>query len=148
MWAEAEWYGTVIDQTGGGDVFFHGSYVACGWFVTGEHRAYESTAGVFGRVRVDRPFLIGPASRGRERGWGAWELTARFSYLDFFDPNTPRGGSGQLIGIQLPAATFGVNWYLADHLRILFNYTYDVPDEPNTGSSVSNTFAMRLNVFW
>src|SRR5262249_13646478 len=39
-WAQAEWYGSFIAQTGGTLVFFHGSYAACGWFVTGEHREY------------------------------------------------------------------------------------------------------------
>lgn len=148
LWAQAEWYGSFIDQTGGGDVFFHGSYAGCGYFITGEHRAYLSTRGVLGPVRVSRPFLEGPASRDRERGWGAWELTARFAYLDFFDLDTPRGPSGQLVGIRLPCATFGVSWYLADHMRIMFNYNYEVPNEPNTGSSVANVFAMRLAVFW
>src|SRR5262249_4102659 len=118
-WAQAEWYGTLIAQTGGDLVYFHGSHVDCGWFLTRGHRECLGTGGVFGPVKVKRPFLRGPASRDRELGWGAWELTARFTYLDFFDPNTPTGPSGQLIGITLPQSTFGVNWYLADHMRVM-----------------------------
>jgi phosphate-selective porin len=60
----------------------------------------------------------------------------------------PRGPSGQLVGIELPAATFGLNWYLSDRVRVLFNYTYNVPNEPNTGTSVANIFGTRLNVYW
>ena len=45
-------------------------------------------------------------------------------------------------------STFGVNWYLADHLRLMFNYSYAIPDEPNTGTSVANIFGSRLAVFW
>jgi phosphate-selective porin OprO/OprP len=41
-----------------------------------------------------------------------------------------------------------VNWYLSDQVRILFNYSYAVPDEMNTGTSVANIFATRLAVFW
>ena len=52
------------------------------------------------------------------------------------------------MGIQLPTATFGVNWYLTDRMRVLFNYNYEVPTEPNTGGSVANIFGLRLNVFW
>jgi len=48
----------------------------------------------------------------------------------------------------MPQATFGANWYLADQLRLMFDYTYAVPDEPNTGTSAANVFASRLNVFW
>jgi len=148
FWTQAEWYGTLIVQTGDAPVFFHGCHVDCGYFLTGEHRGYLSNGGVFGPVQVNRPFLRGPASRDRQHGWGAWELIARFSYLDFFDPNTPVGPNGQLIGITLPESTFGVNWYLADHFRILFNYTYALPDEPNTGTSAANEFATRVAVFW
>ena len=52
------------------------------------------------------------------------------------------------MGITLAQPTFGLNWYLADHVRLMFNYTLAVPDEPNTGSSTASIFAMRLGVFW
>jgi phosphate-selective porin OprO and OprP len=148
FWTQAEWYGTIINQSGAGDVFFHGCHADCGYFVTGEHRGYQNVNGVFGPLKVSRPFLRGPAGRDREPGWGAWELTARFAYLDFSDPNLPTGPSGQSIGIRLATSTFGVNWYLADHLRVIFNYSYQVPNEPNTGSSVANIFGTRVAVFW
>jgi len=48
----------------------------------------------------------------------------------------------------LPESTFGVNWYLADHLRPMFNYSYALPDDPNTGTSAANIFATRLAMFW
>ena len=76
-----------------------------------------------GLFRVTRPWLRGPAAADRPHGWGAWELTARFTYLDFFDPDTPPGPSGQLIGIRLPQPTFGVNWYMSDRVRLMFNYS-------------------------
>ena len=148
FWTQAEWYGTVVSQPNDPAVFYHGSHADCGYFLTGEQRAYLRDNGVFGAVRVNRPVFRCGAARNRERGWGAWELTSRFGYLDFFDSNTPLGPNGQLQGVRLPSATFGVNWYLADHVRLMFNYTYDVPQEPNTGSSVASTYGMRLGVFW
>jgi phosphate-selective porin OprO/OprP len=148
FWTQAEWYASYIEQRDAGDVLLHGCHADCGYFVTGEHREYLSSAGAFGAVKVNRPLLRGTASFDRARDWGAWELTTRFAYLDFFDPDTPLGPAGQLEGIQLATATFGVNWYLADHVRLLFNYTYEVPVEPNTGSSVASIFGIRLNVFW
>lgn len=148
LWAQSEWYGSWIVQSAGHPVFFHGSYVACGCFITGEHRTYPGPNGGLGAVHVDRPFLRGPVARGKEHGWGAWELVARFSYLDFLDADTPLGPSSQAVGIQLPESTFGVNWYLADHVRLMFNYVYAVPDEPNTGASAANEYAMRLGIFW
>lgn len=148
LWAQAEWYGSLIDQTGGDLVFFHGSHFDCGYFLTGEHRRYDSSAGTLGAVRVDRPLLRGRAERDRTRGYGAWELTARFAYLDFVDADTPSGSNGQQLGIRLAQSTIGVNWYLSDRLRMMFNYSYAVPDEVNAGTSTASVYSTRLAVFW
>jgi len=148
FWTQAEWYGTWIDQRGGGGVFFHGCHADCGYFLTGEHRPYQGASGTFGPIRVNRPLLGCHATPDRPAGWGAWELAARFSYLDFRDSDTPRGPTGQLVGLRLPDFTFGVNWYLADHLRLMFNYAYVLPDGPNTGTSAANVFAARLGIYW
>ena len=64
------------------------------------------------------------------------------------DGNVPVGPQGQLVGIRLVQPTCGVNWYLADHIRLMFNYVLALPDEPNTGTSSASVFAMRLGVFW
>ena len=146
-WTQAEWYGSLINQTGGGTVLFRGCHIDCGYFLTGEHRSYDSSSGTFGALAVNRPWLR-RAVRDRQRGWGGWELTARFAYLDFFDPDTPSGPSGQLIGIKLPQWTFGVNWYLSDRTRLMFNYSYDLPNELNSGVSAASIYATRLAIFW
>jgi len=148
VWAQGDWYGSLIDQTGGDLVFFHGFHFDVGWFITGEHRQYDSANGVLGAIKVNRPVYRCPSEHDRTRGCGAWELTARFAYLDFIDDDTPAGPSGQNVGIRLPQTTVGVNWYLSDHMRLMFNYSYDVPDESNTGTSSASIFATRFAVFW
>jgi phosphate-selective porin OprO/OprP len=148
VWSQAEWSGSWIDQRGGRPVFFHGIHADCGRFLTGEHRQYQETSGTLGPVRVDRPLIRCHANCDRPPGWGAWEVTGRFAYLDLNDSDTPRGQAGQLVGIHLAETTIGVNWYLADHLRLMFNYSYAIPDEPNTGTTVTNIFGARLAVFW
>ena len=150
FWAQAEWYGSLIEQRSGQPVFFQGSHIDVGYFLTGEHRSYQTRSGVFGPVTVKRPVLRCFASPQSAQclGRGAWELTARFAFLDFFDPDAPAGPDGQSVGIVLPLATVGVNWYLADRLRIMFNYSYVRPDEPNTGASAASVFATRLAAFW
>jgi hypothetical protein len=30
----------------------------------------------------------------------------------------------------------------------LFNYSYNLPGEPNTGTSAASLYALRLAVFW
>jgi phosphate-selective porin OprO/OprP len=148
LWGQAEWYGTWVCQRDGSPVFLHGCHADCGWFLTGEHRRYQGVSGVPGAVRVIRPVLRCGESRDRPAGFGAWELVARFAYLDFVDSDVPPGPGGELVGIRLAESTFGVNWYLSDQVRIMFNYSYAVPDEPNTGTSVASVFGTRLAVFW
>jgi len=148
LWTQAEWYGSLIRQTGGDWVFFRGFYVDCGYFLTGEHRSYISSTGTMGGVRVLRPWFRSRRNDDRPEGWGAWGLTARFSYLDFFDPDTPPGPSGQKIGIHLPQSTIGLNWYLSDQIQLIFNCSYAYPDEMNTGKSSATILATRLSVFW
>ncbi|HUQ67900.1 MAG TPA: porin [Planctomycetaceae bacterium] len=147
---QAEWSGTLIDQTGGPPVFYHGSYLSAGYFLTGGQRRYQPEHGTFGAVTVARPVLPGLSleSHDAPRGWGAWEVTARFGYLDYFDLDAPRGPQGQLVGARLSQSTLGVNWYLAERLRILADYSLAVPDEPNTGTSTAHIFSMRLGLFW
>jgi phosphate-selective porin OprO/OprP len=150
FWAQAEWYGTVIDQIGGGPVFFHGSYLDLGYFLTGEHRSYQKSTGSFGLVSVRRPLISQFSSKSHEEqlGYGAIETVFRASYLDLVDGDTPGGAPGQTVGVQMPLATIGVNWYLADRLRLMFNYSYAVPDEATTGASSVSIFGMRLGMFW
>ena len=57
-------------------------------------------------------------------------MTARFAHLDLQDSDTPQGPAGQLVGIRLAETTVGMNWYLADHFRLMFNYSYAILDEP------------------
>jgi phosphate-selective porin OprO/OprP len=145
LWTQAEWCGSWIDQNGGGPVFLYGCHADCGWFVTGEHREYLGSSGTFGPVSVKRPVFRCHGGENRSPGWGAWELTARMAYLDFEDADTPSGAAGQAVGLRLPQSTFGVNWYL---VRLMFNYSYALPDEPNTGTSATNIFAARMGVYW
>jgi phosphate-selective porin OprO and OprP len=150
FWAQAEWYGSLIEQRGGPPVFYHGAYLDVGYFLTGEHRRYLTKAGVFGPVIVNHPVFRGFASHEHEEalGCGAWELTGRISYLDYFDVNAPPDSLGNPVGTILPQATIGANWYLADRLRLLFNYTYSVPDVADSGATSAHVFATRLGVFW
>lgn len=148
LWTQTEWYGSLIDQTGGEDVFFHGCYVDCGYFLTGEHRIYDSSDGTLGAVRVNRPWWRSPGERDRPLGWGAWEIAARFSYLDFIDADTPVGPNGAQLGVELPQSTYGLNWYLSDRVRLMFNYSYAVPNVMTVGQSSASIYATRLAVFW
>lgn len=145
---QAEWSATVIDQIGGSPVFFHGSYGYASYFLTGEHRAYDRKYGRFATPRVRDPFL----RPGRKRclGWGpgAWEVAARIAHMDFTSSNLPLGSNGLEQGSRLTQGTLGLNWYLHDNVRLMFNYVHVIPVDPNFGTSTADAFYIRNEVFW
>ncbi len=100
----------------------NGAYVELKYFLTGDHRAYNLSKGVFEAVKVKRnfhPFQCGDFNL--IDGWGAWQTVAQWSYLDLSDwrysPTTDRGG------IQNDV-TLGLNWFWTPNIRWLFEYVH------------------------
>ena len=92
--------------------------------ITGEPKTYSpsnpsNNYAVWGNPRVITPFSLDGNS------WGAWEATARYSSLDLnFRPGrrllpAPVGG---IRGGEEKIWTVGVNWYLNNNIRMMFNY--------------------------
>ncbi|MBF0162769.1 MAG: hypothetical protein HQL88_10840 [Magnetococcales bacterium] len=90
------------------DLRFGGYYGSVSWFPTGESRNYEVKSGGFDRVKPLENFNL------KTGGTGAWELAARYSHLDLADKNVDGGEESNV--------TFGINWYLNPHLRMMANY--------------------------
>jgi len=93
------------------------SFYAMGsFFLTGEHRPYKH--GAFGRVK--------PKKDIDHDGFGAIELVARYSNMtasqDVIDANAGKPE-------QVNNMTFGFNWYLTSHARIMYNYV--ITDDKN-----------------
>lgn len=99
----------------GGD--FYGAYGQASWFLTGECRNYKRSEGVFDRVTPFTNFWLVRGGNGLDAGWGAWELAARWSYLDFTDG--PSANAGQQNDL-----TLGVNWYWKPYTRMMFNWIH------------------------
>lgn len=97
-----------------GQLFFYSSYVQVMYFLTGEHRIYDYQKGLVGRVipRSNAFYLRG--KDGRIFGPGAWQVGARWNYLNLNDKGV-NGGA-------LNAMTFGVNWFLNPNMKIQANY--------------------------
>jgi phosphate-selective porin OprO and OprP len=60
-----------------GNPDFWSAYAELGYFFTGEARGYNPATARWDRVKVNNGFDKG--------GWGAWQLVARFDYLDLSD---------------------------------------------------------------
>jgi phosphate-selective porin OprO/OprP len=100
----------VSGDAGQPDVDFWGAYAQVSYFLTGEHQVYELAEGKFGRVKPKANF--NPA----KGGWGAWEIAARYSYLDLDDRDIDGG--------KIWDVTAGLNWYLFPNARIMLNYIH------------------------
>jgi phosphate-selective porin OprO/OprP len=127
---QAEYSATAIDSDEGDDPDFYGYYIEASYFLTGEHRPYKRTGGVFTRVRPKRNF------RGKEGGPGAWQVAARYSHIDLED--------GNINGGEMDTITAGVNWYLNPNTRVTVNYVYADPSELYHGAA--SIFAARFHV--
>ena len=127
----------------GPDLFFHGGYLYASYFLTGEYHPYEKNSGTIGRVKpFENFFLVSRCNDGLGHGWGAWEVAARFSYLNL-NSNDINGGVGY-------DSTFALNWYWTSHSKLQMDLSYaDVRDHvPVAGytSGQSWTLGTRLAV--
>jgi len=132
FWAIGEYGKRTIDSHTADSVTRHGSSFAAGWMITGEKPGFTSRSGSWGAVKVNDPVTSG--------GWGAWELAARVDHYDYTD--APRGGLGQ-------GYTLGVNWYLNDWSRLMFNYIRWHTDNKVgsfQGPDWGNSFGIRTQV--
>lgn len=107
---QAEGVYSLLEQLNGETVNFTAGYVGIS-FLTGEHRQYDPKRAAFGPIKVCNEY--NPCSNGLAFG-GAWELTARLSYINTND--------GNIKGGELTDVTAGVNWWLNSNTRLTFNY--------------------------
>jgi phosphate-selective porin len=98
-----------------------------------------------GTPRVKRP-LFGPNTPGGTgRGWGAFELTARYSgiqanapaanFLNFYTPEFVPQYDYHTDQIQ-----FGINWYLNYWIKYQFNVAVDQLKQPSVTGQLPQNF--------
>jgi len=116
-----------------------GFYAMVSYFLTGENRAYKRDLGRFDRVRPIENFLRVRAEDGRVyTGRGAWELAYRFDYLDATEVSVSAGLAAN--------HTFGLNWYLSPHNRIMWNYIHCEPHTNGADTGTIDALTMRFQV--
>lgn len=134
----SEWKQTWIDETTLGRQVGFGGYVSAGYFLTGEHRPYQTSNATWKRVEPIEPFDPGKGQ------WGAFEIATRYSHLDL-DRDELKGGSGQDI-------SWALNWYLYSSLRISTNYVYadlkstGVGADPTRTKGTVHAFQTRVQI--
>ena len=111
-------------------------YAMASYFLTGEYRPYKH--GAFGRVKPKKSIDDG--------GYGALELVARYSVLDSSDELTTFNGletNGKTTDL-----TFGLNWYLNAHTRIMYNFIntdFGFTDTANQNNQTAHLFRVQMD---
>ena len=119
--------------TNPGDVALAAAYVEGRWVMTGEDINYNKKNAVITRVEPVRPVTF-----HGDGGIGAWELVGRWSYIDI------NGTAGNGPGGQLNDLTLGLNWYMNKFTKLQFNYIHPFLNQPRTGQSNADFYAMRF----
>ena len=103
-----------------GTPWFDGGYVQVGYFLTGENRTYDRRLGTVGGTYITSPYtpfwLTRNGDGGTSWGRGAWELAARWNYLDL--------NNGDIAGGKSQALEMGVNWFLNTNFKFQFMYLW------------------------
>jgi phosphate-selective porin OprO and OprP len=122
FYGEGGYFNFGADRRGGSNPDFDGWYAQASWVVTGERRRYDTSSAAFKAPKVSSPV------NGDLGGYGALELAARYSIVDL-DYHAGIGGAatpdGGIRGGEQDIWTVGVNWYLNDELRLMFDYQHD-----------------------
>jgi phosphate-selective porin OprO/OprP len=125
---QGEYFHAFTGASNAGNPQFWGFYLQANYFLTGEHRTYNTATAVFSQIKPKQDF------HPFGDGWGAWEVAARLSYLDLNDGGDVKGG-------QETNLTLGLNWYLNPNLRLMFNYIRAHVEDRRTSRPIDNGYA-------
>lgn len=90
---------------------FSGWYAQASWSLTGEPRRYDSGTASFRGPKPDQPL---------GKGFGAWEIKARYSNTDL--DYMPLAATGAVTGGVQNTWTLGLNWYPNETIRFMLEY--------------------------
>jgi phosphate-selective porin OprO/OprP len=120
-----------------GTAFFQGYYVEALYFLTGEHRVYDRRYPRFDRVVPHEGFFFVDDECGNWLcGKGAWQVAARYSWIDLSDSGI-RGG-------EVHDLTLGLNWFLNPNMKVQWNYTIARRNLDSGSDGTVQGFGMRL----
>ena len=123
LWFASEYTATRVDSELYGNPLFRGYHLSVNYFVTGEHRGYNHRTGTVRRIT--------PVLDFSEGGWGAVELSARYSRLSLNDAAI-RGG-------EMAIVSAGFIWHPRYDLQFHAQWSRAVLESPDP----SRLFASR-----
>lgn len=131
FWLHGEYVRTELDDPAYNDPVIDGYHVTASWILTGEVRSYNKRVGIFKPIAVARTV--------EQNGWGAWEVSTRFSTLDMSEAPDPMGKDAG----EMDVWSLGLNWWLTPYMNFNVNYRYITLDRFGV-EGTSQGFTTRL----
>ena len=79
-------------------------------------------------------------------GWGAWELTARYSVLDLnYRENLP-AALGGIAGGRQAISNVGINWFLNANLKLMAEYAMVDIDRNGAAGASDSAFDAEFDI--
>ncbi len=143
--AQAEWMATVVNGSVG-PIYYNGAYAEVMYRLTGEHREYDRKLSALKNPIPFTDFIS--FNPGGINGWGAWEIEARWSFVDIRNPANTQylaGSNGAGNGF-LTDTTLGMTWFLNAHAKVQFNWIHSMLQNTAKGNSLADLFVTRVQV--
>ena len=116
---------------------FTGWYAFLTYSLTGEQHPYDPTTASFRNIRPTNPL-------GTPGGWGAWEVSARYSNIDLDYLPFAGAAAGGVTGGKQDVWTLGLNWYPNNIIKFQLNYDNIKVDHINAPASDISADAVVL----
>jgi phosphate-selective porin OprO/OprP len=119
-------------------------YIEWGYLLTGETRS-----GV-GLVKPRNPFSL----KEGKRGWGAWELTGRYNFMNIGSQVFKNGlADPNLWANRFFTTDIGFNWHINQYLKFYFDWQHAEFNQPvsynvNKRQLTSDLFLARIQLFF
>ncbi len=134
FWLHGEYARTDVEAPAYSDPSIDGYHVTASWIITGEVRPYNKRVGIFKPIPVARTV--------EQNGWGAWEVSTRFSTLDLSEAPGAPDAQGLDAG-DMDVWSLGLNWWLTPYFNVNLNYRYAILDRFGVEGS-SQGFVTRI----
>lgn len=141
--AGAEYAEAFVDrfEPVGSNLNFHGGYLYASYILTGEHHPWNRKNGTLGRLKpFENFFAVRDCNCDVKRGKGAWEIAARYSYIDLNDEDIAAGSAESL--------TIGLNWYWNQNARMQFNYINGDAEQAGVADGTYDIFGLQFEIFF
>jgi phosphate-selective porin OprO/OprP len=116
LYGQGGWFRYEVDRrTAVPNPHFSGWYAFLTYSLTGEQHPYDPTTASFRNLRPTNPL-------GTPGGWGAWEVTARYSDIDLNFQPFATAAAGGIAGGKQDVWSLGLNWYPNNIIKFQLNY--------------------------